>query len=220
LKPVLPEHIPEMIAPSLSFISIPRSDMRVSGPFKTTLEPLLQKLEIPSPTDKNTLIVPCLTRQIPAILQLFGKATVIAERASIAAAQASMRTVTLRPELQFNYHLKLALACQITSAVRTVTPWTTGQGRAISELLEGTLPADLWVFKEVAAVTGRQGDFHAAKHLSCVLREDLEPRARMNDETLVVAAALMERHPQDGKTYPERLFKLDTVEERKEWFRT
>ncbi|KAF7128318.1 hypothetical protein CNMCM5793_002860 [Aspergillus hiratsukae] len=131
-----------------------------------------------------------------------------------------MRTITLRPELEFKYHLKLALACQITSAVRTVTPWTTGQGGAISDLLEKTLPADLWVFKEMAAVTGRQEDFHAAKHLSCVLREDLEPRARMNNETLVVAAALMERHPEDGKTYPERLFNLDTVEKRKKWFRT
>ncbi|GIJ87080.1 siderophore [Aspergillus pseudoviridinutans] len=220
LKPVLPEHIPEMIAPSLSFVSIPRKDMRVTGPFETTLEPLLQKLGIPKPADENTLIVPCLTRQIPAILHHFENATVIAERSSIADAQASMRTVTLRPELEFNYHLKLALACQITSAVRTVTPWTTGQGRAISDLLEKTLPADLWVFKEVAAVTGRQEDFHAAKHLSCVLREDLEPRARMDNETLVVAAALMERHPQDGKTYPERLFSLDTVEARKEWFRT
>ncbi|GFG26506.1 uncharacterized protein y4xN [Aspergillus udagawae] len=197
LKPVLPEHIPEMVAPSLSFVSIPRKDMRVTGPFEMTLEPLLQKLEIPKPTDENTLIVPCLTRQVPAILHHFENATVIAERSSIADAQASMRTVTLRPELEFNYHLKLALACQITSAVRTVTPWTTGQGRAISDLLEKTLQADL-----------------------CVLREDLEPRARMENETLVVAAALMERHPEDGKTYPERLFSLDTVEARKKWFRT
>ncbi|KAF7183071.1 hypothetical protein CNMCM7691_002906 [Aspergillus felis] len=220
LKPVLPEHIPEMIAPSLSFVSIPCKDMRVTGPFETTLETLLQKLGIPKPRDENTLIVPCLTRQIPAILHHFENATVIAERSSIADAQASMRTVTLRPELEFNYHLKLALACQITSAVRTVTPWTTGQGRAISDLLERILPADLWVFKEVAAVTGRQEDFQAAKHLSCVLREDLEPRARMDNETLVVAAALMERHPEDGKTYPERLFRLDTVEARKKWFRT
>ncbi|GIC86385.1 siderophore [Aspergillus udagawae] len=220
LKPVLPEHIPEMVAPSLSFVSIPRKDMRVTGPFETTLEPLLQKLEIPKPTDENTLIVPCLTRQVPAILHHFENATVIAERSSIADAQASMRTVTLRPELEFNYHLKLALACQITSAVRTVTPWTTGQGRAISDLLEKTLPPDLWVFKEIAAVTGRQEDFHAAKHLSCVLREDLELRARMENETLVVAAALMERHPEDGKTYPERLLGLDTVEARKKWFRT
>ncbi|KAL6232504.1 hypothetical protein BDW75DRAFT_242903 [Aspergillus navahoensis] len=80
LKPVLPEHIPEMIAPSLSFVSIPRKDMRVTGPVETTLEPLLQKLEIPKPTDENTLIVPCLTRQTPAILHHFENATVMSRR--------------------------------------------------------------------------------------------------------------------------------------------
>lgn len=40
----------------------------------------------------------------------------------------------------------------------------------------------------------------------------------MHNEMLVIAAALMERHPEDGKTYPERLFNLDTVEKRKKWF--
>ncbi|KAE8333799.1 hypothetical protein BDV39DRAFT_188166 [Aspergillus sergii] len=43
-----------------------------------------------------------------------------------------MRTITIRPELGFNYHLKLSLACQITSALRTITPWTTCGGPNIS----------------------------------------------------------------------------------------
>ncbi|KAF7128317.1 hypothetical protein CNMCM5793_002859 [Aspergillus hiratsukae] len=38
-----------------------------------------QKLEIPQPRDENTLIIPCLTRQIPAILHHFENATIIAE---------------------------------------------------------------------------------------------------------------------------------------------
>ncbi|KAJ5887435.1 siderophore [Penicillium taxi] len=217
---VLPAHIPQMIAPSLSFVSVLHRDMRTTGPFEATLEPLLRKLGIPNPKAKNTLLVPCLTQQVPAIIKNFKNAVVVAERASIASAQASLRTISLQPELEFNYHLKLALACQITSAIRTVTPWTTGQGLAISNLLQKLLPVDLWVFREVAAITGRQENFDAAKQFSCVLREDLEPRARLNNETLVVAAALMEQHPKDGKTYPERLFKLESVEERKVWFRT
>ncbi|KAL4732808.1 IucC family-domain-containing protein [Aspergillus similis] len=220
LKPVLPEHIPDMITPSISFVAVPREDMRVTGPFETILKPILIRLGLSEQEDENSLIVPCLTRQIPAILRYFPDAVVIAETRYIADSQVSLRTVTLRPELGFNYHLKLALACQITSAVRTVTPWTTGQGRAISELLEKVLPGNLWVFKEVAAVTGSQEDFMAAKHLSCVLREDLEPRAKANDESLIVAAALMERHPLDEKTYPERLFQLNSVEEKKAWFRS
>ncbi|KAL4899549.1 hypothetical protein BDW74DRAFT_183656 [Aspergillus multicolor] len=218
-KPVLPENIPSMLTPSLVFISIPRTDLRVSGPFESTLQPLLEKLSISKPEDPNVMVVPCLAQQLPSIRQRFPNASVHTEVPPIATAQASMRTVSINPELDFSYHMKLSLACQITSAVRTITPWTTGQGHFISELLEQVLPTDLWIFREVAAVAGFQDDFNAAKHLSCVLREDLEPRARANNETLIVAAALMEPHPADGKTYPERLFGLDSVEERKKWFR-
>lgn len=216
---MLPQYVAKMLAPSLAFVSVPHADMRVTGPFEVTLEPLLEKLGILKQNYGDKLIVPCLAQQLPAIFHHFPNSVFIREIPCVADAQASMRTITLRPELGFNYHMKLSLACQITSAVRTITPWTTGQGSAITELLEKVLPADLWVFREVAAISGRQEDFDAAKHLSCVFREDLEPRAKLNNEALVVAAALIEQHPADGHTYPERLFNLETVGQRKAWFK-
>jgi hypothetical protein len=92
-------------------------------------------------------------------------------------------------------------------------------GYCETEILNKLLPADLWVFREVAAISGQQEDFDAAKHLSCIFRGDLEPRAKLNNEGLVIAVALIEQHPADGHTHPERLLSLETVGQRKAWFK-
>jgi len=107
----------------------------------------------------------------------------------------------------------------MTSALRTITPWTACAGREISDLICKLVPEDLWVFREAAAVVGSQDDFDEAKHLACILREDLEIRARERGETLIVAAALAQKSPADGLSYAERLFRLDTVEKKKLWFK-
>lgn len=206
-----------MLKPTLAFISVPRTDLRVTGHFEQELQPLLERLEIPGITS-DRVIVPCLSQQLPSIHQRFPNATVLKLIEDCADAQASMRTLTLRPELEFNYHLKFSLACQITSALRTITPWTTCSGPVQSELLEKLLPNDLWVFREVAAVTGSQEDFNDARHLSCILRDSLETRARENDETLIIAAALAQKPSGDGRTYAEILYRLETISQKKEWF--
>lgn len=206
-----------MLKPTLAFISVPRNDLRVTGHFEQELQPLLERLEIPGTTG-DRMIVPCLSQQLPSIHQRFPNATVLKLIEDCADAQASMRTLTLRPDLEFNYHLKLSLACQITSALRTITPWTTCGGPVQSELLEKSLPNDLWVFREVAAVTGSQENFNDARHLSCILRDSLETRAQANDETLIIAAALAQKPGGDGRTYAEILYGLETISKKKEWF--
>lgn len=201
-----------MLSPTIAFVSVPRDDLWLLGPFEQTLQPLLQKLEVPTAPNADTVIVPCLAQQLPSIFLHFPNASLIKSVPSCADAQTSLRTLTLRPNLQFGYNLKLSLPCQITFALRTITPWTTVAGPILTELLEKLLPPDLWVLREVAAVTGRQQDFNKARHLSCILREDLEPRARSNDEALAMAAALIEQSsPHDGRTYAERLFGIETV---------
>jgi hypothetical protein len=192
--------------------------MRVSGPFEETLAPLLTKLEVPR-TSPDRLIVPCLVQQLPAVKQYFPSSVVVKTVQQCADAQASLRTLTLRPELYFPYHIKLSLACNITSALRTITPWTTIGGPVYTELLERFLPPDLWVFREVAAITGSQTDFNKAKHLSCILRTDLEERARMNNERLILAAALAHHPPDADKPYAQILYNLESLKDRQHWFR-
>ena len=64
------------------------------------------------------------------------------------------------------------------------------------------------MFEEVTSVTGGQDDFNTAKHFSCILRSGLELRARENNETLIVATALIEPHSSDGRNHAERPFNL------------
>lgn len=205
-----------MLTPPLAFVSVPRADMRITGDFEQMIQPLLKTLSIPE-TSSDRVIVPCLSRQLPSVLQRFPNAVVLKTMTECADAQASMRTLTLRPEYSFGYHLKLALACHITSALRTITPWTTCGGPVQTALLERFLPEDLWVFREVAAISGGQDDFSDARHFSCILRDDLEDRAQDN-ETLVIAAALAQQPHGSTRTYAEILYNLQTTAQKQAWF--
>jgi len=206
----------EALSPNIIFLSVSRSQIRVSGPFESTLNALLFQLGIPEPAS-DRITIPTLAQQQPAIVSRFPDVYSVGSDRGFA--QASMRTVSLRPELQFKYHLKLALACQITSALRTITPWTALGAPAVSDLLAELLPADLWVFREVASVTGAQTDFDDAKHLSCILREDLEFRARSQGESLIIASALSQPRVYSNKTHAESIFDLRNREQKIAWFR-
>ncbi|OQE21277.1 hypothetical protein PENSTE_c012G04829 [Penicillium steckii] len=216
LKPFHSKDLADMLTPSLAFVSVPRSDMLISGEYEETLESLLQKLKVPKPSSER-LIVPCLTQQLPAVQLYFPNAIVVKTVSQIADALASIRTLKTRPERDFPYHIKLSLACQITSALRTITPWTAIGGPFFSDLLEKFLPETLWVYREVGAITGSQEDFSKAKHLSCILRDDLEAQAKANNEMLVLAAALAHHLPGTSQSYAEILFNLKTPQDKREW---
>lgn len=190
--------------------------MLISGGYEETLELLLQKLKVPKPSSER-LIVPCLTQQLPAVQLYFPNAIVVKTVSQSADALASVRTLQTRPELDFPYHIKLSLACQITSALRTITPWTAIGGPFFSDLLKKFLPETLWVYREVGAITGSQEDFSKAKHLSCILRDDLEAQAKANNEMLVLAAALAHHLPGTSQSYKEILFNLKTPQDKREW---
>ncbi|KAI3400067.1 hypothetical protein diail_4605 [Diaporthe ilicicola] len=219
LEPVSPKDVQSLRNPEIKFLAVPSSDLRITGAFQTRLLPLLQKLGVTN-SIPGTVVVPCLKRQIPAIRARFPRVEVLQSPPVIARAQAATRTVSLAAELDSPYHLKLALACFITSALRTVTPWTACVGPEAGEVLSEVLPENLWVAREVASVTGSGSDFDEAKHISCVLREDLEPRANALGEALIPAAALAETDLATGISSAERVFGLDTVDKRKAWIRS
>ncbi|KKY34086.1 hypothetical protein UCDDA912_g05963 [Diaporthe ampelina] len=219
LDPVSPKDVQSLRNPEIKFLAVPSSDLRITGAFQSRLLPLLQKLGIAN-TIPGTVVVPCLKRQIPAITSRFPRVEVLQSPPVIARAQAATRTVSLAPELDSPYHLKLALACFITSALRTVSPWTACVGPEAGDVLSEVLPENLWVAREVASVTGSGADFDEAKHISCVLREDLEPRANALGEALIPAAALAETDLATGISSAERVFGLDTIDKRREWLRS
>lgn len=205
-----------MLSPTIIFLSVPKSQVCVTGPYESILLDLLISLDIPRPAP-DRVIIPALEQQQPSILARYSDVRIVGS--DQASAQASLRTISVRPELKFGYHLKLSLACQITSALRTITPWSTIGGPEVSELLVRLLPPDMWVYREVASVTGAQQDFDEAKHMSCILREDLELMARAQGETLILAAALPQTTVHGGRTHAESIFELDTLEQRLVWFK-
>ncbi|KAL9129991.1 MAG: hypothetical protein Q9217_001713 [Psora testacea] len=211
----------KLLTPEVIIISVLRKDVNIIGPFESTLLPFVNFLIFdPGLHSVERIILPCLARQLPAISQHFPSVSVLASHTFHAEAQASLRTVSLpnKSGLQFPYNLKFALACKITSALRTVTPWTACVGPEISDLFDKLLPPDMWFFREIAAVTGAQDDFDQAKHISVLIREDLEGRARDKGERIIPAAALAERGVHSDRCHAERVFGLDTVEKKRNWF--
>lgn len=161
------------------------------------------------------VIVPCLTQQIAAIRQRFPSVEVVRENALVAQAQSSLRTVTV-PFWKFD--LKFAMACKIGSALRTISPWTTCLATELSCVLKEILPPNLWLVEDVAALSGSQDDFDQAKHLGCVIRENLDERAMEKNEVLIVSGAFAEIPPNSDKCYAEILFNLVSDEQKLGWF--
>jgi hypothetical protein len=216
LQPILPSDLPSLVRPHIAIIAVDSASVRISGPFQTLLRPLVHKLGLPN-VEAHEVLIPCLARQLPAIMVRFQSARVIARNAITASAQASIRTVVLPQTLQFEWHLKLALACTITSALRTITPWTTCVGPELSAVLSDLLPEDTWICREVASITGAQRDYDEAKHISCILRENHEARATVMNQTLVIAAVLAETPYGETECYATFLFKLVTTDGKMDW---
>ncbi|KAL8825713.1 MAG: hypothetical protein Q9191_004242 [Dirinaria sp. TL-2023a] len=217
MEPVTPKDLPEMLSPKMAFVSVLKTEMRIFGPFENTLEPLLARLGIANPPD-DRVIIPCLSLQLPCVYHYFPSTILVKSIAECADTQASMRTLTLRPELAIPYHLKLSIACQIGSDVRAIRPCQTLGGQIVRDQLYSLMPEELWLFREIAAVAGAQEDEDIARNLSCIIREDLEPRARANGETLIIAGALGERPLGSNYTHAEIVFHLKTIEEKQDWF--
>ncbi|PIG84665.1 hypothetical protein AARAC_001966 [Aspergillus arachidicola] len=212
------ENLEQFLVPELTLISVPRSELQVNGPFEELMQPLLQKLNVPAVT-KDRIIMPCFTKQLPSIQHFFPGANPIASIVDGADAQSSMRSVALRPHLETPYILKMSLGYRITSAVRTIASWIIPEVVFMSNLLEKLLPPELWIYREVAGVTGASGDPERTRQISCIIREDLEPRALDHDQALIIAAALYQHPPDSDKTYAEVLFDLNTWNKKMEWFK-
>ena len=221
LEQIPPEDLPQVQEPRIAFISVPRYSVTTVGPFEKLLGPLVEENNVDiSTVPQDRIILPCLERQLPSIYQQLGKAvSLIPSKVFHGKAQSSLRTISLPASNAFHHDLKFALACNISSALRTITPWTALIGPEVSGILHNILPSDMWVCHEIAAVTGSQLDFDKAKHCSVLIRENLEGKARARGETLIVSAALAERGVDGEACHAERVFELRTEAQKEVWFR-
>lgn len=177
-----------MSKPTLMLMSISADAVDVSGEFLTIMAKLL-------PTDMVPIgRVPVLVHplQVPNIVSMFPEATFHPFTVS-ALAQASLRTVII-PELP-NYAFKLPIGIKITSALRTISPWTTFMGPRLIPILDRIVPKSnvLQYAAERGSVSARNSNFDTAKHLACIIRDDFSAALREQNEALIVCAALTER---------------------------
>ncbi len=108
---------------------------------------------------------------------------------------ASLRTV-VPLEQPGAYHLKLPLAVQSTSALRTVSPQSAQNGPRLSALLR-QIPGLTLQAEERGIHFWRPGeDLDRARHLSILFRQPPEP---VPGTRLVPVAVLSERNPLDGR---------------------
>lgn len=204
-----------MLDTDLTFVMLPRSSVRVFGHFEELSQSLLRLLEAPSSVSEGTIIVPCLSQQLPAVLEFFPEVKALKTVPNCAKAHTAIRTVSV-PGYRFD--MKFSLACLITPALRALPFWSAATALHTTDILKMLLPEDLWVFGEIAAVTGSQDNASEARHLTCILRESLGDKAQGNDETLILASALMEKPFGGQQTHAELLFDLTTTESKVSWF--
>lgn len=216
----MPDDIPDLLSPELSFLSIPRSGLRVTGPFEQLLEPLLKSFGISGEVESSDrIVIPCFTRQLASIMPLYPEARLLQSVPDSCRAQISMRSLSFKPEVNFPHHLKLSLYVQITSGLRNVKPWGAVLGPVLGKMLPNLLPPELWIFEEPASVTGNQGDFKDAGQVSCVIRKLPEQLAENSEDILIPGAGLYQKPFNEDQTYMEILFGLDDLTKKQDWFR-
>ncbi|CAE6342302.1 unnamed protein product [Rhizoctonia solani] len=217
-EPIQIDVIEKLLEAEVIIISVPRTRIHLDGPFEASMKPLLDKIGIvPAPADR--VLLPCFAEQLPAVHAYFGTDAekVLSKTKLHGQRQVSMRTVSI-PDFQL--HVKMALSYTITSATRTMTPWTARMCIEVSQLLQDiTSGSDLlWIARKMATACSADPDFEKAKHLSVMLREDLEPKARELGQCLVLPATLFEIGGEDRVAYVLRVFDLFTIDARKNWF--
>lgn len=219
LPKISPSEAPTLTQPSISFLAVDRAELWVTGPFRKILTRLLVQFRLPR-VGPNEIIVPCLTRQIPAILRHSESARVICQDAFKAAAQASLRTVTVPDRLDFPFSLKFSLSYTISSVLRAITPHSACSAIEVSNIVEDCVTEDTWVCKEIAATASSHADRTAARQMTCIVREDHEARARALGQSLIIVAALGETSTRSSECVAALMFGLDNSKAKLAWLRS
>ncbi|KAJ2856464.1 hypothetical protein GGI22_003810 [Coemansia erecta] len=228
LAPISPDT--DLFCLKLAFVAVPRTEIRVEGRLEELLDPLYRNAELESEDEQcsqyildhvnqtSELVLPVHPFHMPAVLEMFAFArrlpfTVPAE------AQASLRTVCPNVLVPLGYDIKLPLGIKVSSALRTISPWSAYVGpritQAIPDILRGMGASEpLLIAGEPASAVSTNPDFDVAKYLSCVIREDPDHICRLRAQRAILAAALTGFSDAGTSTVIQQ-WALDTEEKRR-----
>eukprot|EP00732_Lithocolla_globosa_P003325 Lithocolla_globosa_v1_NODE_2619_length_1930_cov_39.573867.p1 type:complete len:560 gc:universal NODE_2619_length_1930_cov_39.573867:45-1724(+) len=198
---------------TIRFISMPSSQMKEYGGFSSFLKGWL-----PVSEQTDRVIIPIHPGQWRYIQERFPDAILLPEVQEepenyIGYAQASVRTISV-PKI--SYDLKFSYAVQTTSALRTVSPYSVYNGPILGQAAEAVAPPTLHVIHEIASMGSLHDDPDVAKHLGCLIRQDVEKS--LPDETLILACGLVEKDSQ-GVAHVLRVFNLQSQQQRLDFYR-
>lgn len=219
LPPLNPGEV-NLDRPNIRLLSIPRSSIQLRGDFEPLVKPLVDAiLAKKTPEDgvcgEDRVLIPVHEFQIPNVQERFKDAHVLPEENSVTAqALTSIRSVAI-PDVLKAHTIKLCVGIKVSSALRTITPYTTYFGPGFSANVVPRLSYDrkiLTIERELASAVYRHEDTDVAKHCSCVVRETIEHDGEIN----VVAASLVEKiqKPDTDETLSRHVWGLDTEEKR------
>ncbi|KAI8089336.1 IucC family-domain-containing protein [Halteromyces radiatus] len=231
--PMAPLHPEEtnLENPKIRLVAIPKDCMQLRGDFETLSQPLVDiilskstggddddNIKLLRKEWSNHILMPVHELQVVNIQQLFPKAYIFPEVNHITVQSlTSIRSVAI-PELFPGMSLKLCLGIKVSSALRTITPYSTYFGPGFSSEVVPHLTYDpqvLTIERELASAVYIHDDTDIAKHCSCVLREAVEYDVD-NQDTIVPCAALVEKiqQPDTDITLVKHVWNLDTDEKR------
>ncbi|KAI8384841.1 IucC family-domain-containing protein [Radiomyces spectabilis] len=226
MPPLNPEHV-NLEQPKLRLVAVPRTSMKVRGDFDALSAPLVD-IMLGKGNDQVTgqlrrqyadhVLIPIHELQVPNIQQKFPDAVVLSSQHEVPVySLTSIRSVA-EPDILPGLSVKLCLGIKVSSALRTITPFTTHFGPGFSRDVVPKLNYNhkvLTVERELASACYVHEDFDVAKHCSCVLREAVE-YAKDNNDTIVPCAALVEKiqKPDTDETLVTHVWGLDTEEKR------
>lgn len=214
--------------PMVRLVGIPRSSAVLRGDYENLSQGLVNALfaagggeETETLRNKynNHVFIAIHELQLPNLEERFKDLVVFPSQFSIPVeALASLRSVA-RPDVLPGLSVKLCLGVKISSALRTVTPFTTYFGPGFSYDVVPKLTYDhdiLTVERELGTVTYAHEDTDIAKHCSSVIREAIEYDPKYKDDLFLPCGVLVEKiqRPDTDETLLTHVWGLDTEEKK------
>jgi siderophore synthetase component len=212
--------------PRVRLVGIPRESAVVRGNYEELSKGLIDELlsaggnaEELRKQYNNHVFIAIHELQIPNVEEKFKDTIIFPEQHTVPVeALASLRSVAC-PDILPGLSVKLCLGIKISSALRTVTPFTTYFGPGFSYDVVPKLTYDhdiLYVERELGTVSYNNEDTDLSKHCSSVVREAIEYSEEYKDDLFVPCGALVEKiqKPDTDETLLTHNWDLNTEQKR------
>lgn len=226
MKPMTPGSY-DLDHPKIRLAGIPRNDAALRGDYENLFTELADALFKAGGSDPRAMheeydpyyvYIALHELQIPNVEQRFSNVYIFPKEYSISVeALASLRSVAI-PDILPGRSVKLCLGVKISSALRTVTPFTTHFGPGFSQVVPNlTYDRDVLIVEcELGTVSFRHEDTDLAKHCSSVIREAVEYDPEYKDDLFIPCGVLVEKiqKPDTDETMVTHIWGLDTEQKR------